>query len=230
MITYECGCVNELGPPMRCLTKCAFHKQWSLDHPSGRDYYMAQLGVFDDGIIQCARYEQEMRDALCAFHDKSFYKLNQDGRVIEFGCGCSPYIPWLRSYGYHDYLGIEPSAWAARWTRDTYGVEVIKSTIEDLDPAKYGDRDLVLAAHVLEHTKEAPAALAKMTEHLREGGQIIILVPDSQDPTNPDHWWFFTEESLVTCMEQVGLKRVRAVTKRIVQHEQYIFATGERDD
>jgi hypothetical protein len=51
-----------------------------------------------------------------------------------------------------------------------------------------------------------------------------IIVPNDDDPTNPDHLHFFDPMSLGRALDLAGLVVGRMEMRRVVKHEQFIYA------
>lgn len=225
-IKYDCGCENAYSESgvLRYMVKCAFHvrEKPRLEDEFARSYYES-LGIFADGIPQVAPHVEQMRLGL---DDPPLGCYPVGALAIEVGCGCSMYAPWLMRLGYR-YQGVEPCAWAARWTATAFDTAVVNCRVEDFEPREQQPA-LILAAHVLEHLEDAPGQIGRMTSWLAKGGLFIILVPDDSDPVNPDHKWFFTEKTLHDTMRESGLEVRRIKTVQVVRHEKFIYALGRR--
>jgi predicted SAM-dependent methyltransferase len=88
--------------------------------------------------------------------------------------------------------------------------------------------DVIVLAHGLEHFENAPVMLEKVFCLLKESGILCLLVPDDADLGNPDHRWFFTEASIRRWVEEAGFVNVKALTKRVVPWENFIYLFAER--
>jgi 2-polyprenyl-3-methyl-5-hydroxy-6-metoxy-1,4-benzoquinol methylase len=177
--------------------------------------------AIQDGVPQCARYIRELLEGVSIPRAASLY-----AKALEVGCGCSMYAPLVQQLGYR-YFGIEPSEWAAHWTRSTFNVQVDQSTVEEavLIPNSY---DLVIAAHVLEHVSSVIGVLEKLHLAMRPSATLIIVVPDDQDRTNPDHWWFFTEVSLQRTLAETGFTEIQMKSIKRVEYEDFIYCSATK--
>jgi SAM-dependent methyltransferase len=219
-ITYVCGCVNTVDRAsnvLRSVSKCPGHVAAQRDPAALGLAYYAEMNVFADGIPQCDRYTDQLTEALGPFPP--------GGSVVEVGCGASMYARSILAAG-NRYTGIEPSAWAARWTRETYGVEVLEAPVESIEP-RLG-QTLVIAAHVVEHLADGPGAFARFGEWLVPGGQLWVVVPDDSDPLNPDHLWFFNPATLRTCVERAGFAVELLETRRVVEWENFLYCRARK--
>ena len=106
------------------------------------------------------------------------------------------------------------------WTGDLEGLP------ETLFPP--GCYALILAAHVLEHLDDAPAAAAKCARLLAPGGELWVVVPDDSDPCNPDHVWMGGPDAWRACVEAAGLAVERVAVRRYIQREQFVYIRARK--
>lgn len=223
-LTYACGCSNlEVSPGVaRCQRKCARHKAFLARQPRGADYYQ-MIGAIDaQGRPLADHYVAQLIDGFGELPPAP-----AGGLAVEVGGGATPYVPTILNAGY-EYLGVEPDAWAADWTRRTYAserVRVLRSVFPTTLPRP---ADLLLCAHALEHMRDAPAALRAMFASLRPGGTLLLLVPDDSDPVNPDHLWFFGAEALPGLLTGCGFTDVRLHVRRHTPRENFLYARALR--
>ena len=213
MITYGCGCVNEVHLPsgvLRSVSKCAKHSRMRRDPAMLGEAYYREQGAFDGPHLK------QLREALGPFPEATSSR-----RALEIGCGCSPYAGAIKAAGW-GYIGLDLSPWAAQWTAETHGVIAFSRDWEG-GPWYKADVGIILAAHVLEHFRDAPGALAHMALELEPGGQLWLVVPDDTDPCNPDHEWFFSPETLRTSVEQCGLRVEAMEVRKYIARENFIY-------
>jgi SAM-dependent methyltransferase len=94
-----------------------------------------------------------------------------EGRVLDVGCSGGFFLEALGPAFTRE--GIEIDAEAARYARDTFGLEVHAATLGD-DPLESGAYDVVMFRGVIEHVYDPGATLARAVELLRPGGRIFI--------------------------------------------------------
>lgn len=221
-LTYVCHCVNEITRPwgvLRSVSKCPEHTAEQKEVGElGFDYY-ATMGTVEGGVPMCARYIGQLEEAIGAFPPAP--QRPAKAKALEIGCGMSMYVPALLAAGY-DYLGVDPSPWACEWTRSTFNVKTHASTIETMGLLT-DEYDLILAAHCLEHLGDSPRAIRGCYELLRESGSLFIVVPDDEDPLNPDHRWFWSTWSLRQCLEATGFSVVKIATRKYIERESFIY-------
>jgi len=149
--------------------------------------------------------------------------LVKTGPVLDVGSNTGEALVTLRSRGF-DVVGLEPNLEAAEVARG-YGLEVIEAPVEEaeLPPGRFGS---VLLSQVLEHVEDPHAVLRKVSQTLRPGGVVYIVVPNASSiwrrVFGPDwvHWhvpfhlYHHTEASLAKLCAQCGLelRKTRNVT------------------
>ncbi len=99
------------------------------------------------------------------------------GRLLEVGSYCGLFLEIARERGF-DAVGIEPSRWAARHSREVKGLEVLEGTLEDQDALEEGSFDVAVMWDVLEHLADPLAALRRIHGLLREGGVLCLSTLD----------------------------------------------------
>lgn len=223
----SCGCINRVDATcgvLHCVKKCPRHQRLRDNHVALDEAYYGQFGLVRGGVPQQTAHVAELLQA-CSELCVAVRPAGQGEGAIEVGCGASPYAPWLQTLGY-TYLGVDLSIWATKWLHDVYGVATMQTDFMQLP--KLDNCGLILAAHFLEHAENAPATCRKFLDTLKPGGQLVLVVPDDQDLSNPDHFWFFTEHSLTAMLEQVGFVEITAVTRRILAKEQFVYCFARK--
>lgn len=222
-LLMRCGCVVETDEPsgvLKSTFKCPEHKALQRDPATLGEAYYAAFGLVKDGKPQKTDHVYQLVEALGGFTD-----FECPGPALEIGCGASPYVDAILAVG-HEYFGVDASPWAAKWTHETYGVATACGEFEGI-PLGY-DYRLILAAHVLEHVDDAPRAIINLARRLSEKGELWLIVPDDSDPTNPDHKWFFTPDTLRACVESAGLVVEKMAVRRYIEREQFIYARARK--
>lgn len=102
------------------------------------------------------------------------------GRLLDVGCGAGDNARLLAaSCGALQIFGITASQreadLARRYMRDCRVADIES---EELSEHQSGPYDCLLFSHVLEHLREPSRVLASFVPHLREGGQVLIAVPN----------------------------------------------------
>jgi SAM-dependent methyltransferase len=114
--------------------------------------------------------------------------------------------------------GVEPDRSYADYSAETLDVDVTHAFFEDY-PEDTGALDAIVLHHVLEHTEAPYRTLLKARDLLRDGGFLVVGVPNAEDlrqaPYNryhKAHLYTFNPETL----EAMGRKAGFRVYKRIV--------------
>lgn len=144
------------------------------------------------------------------------------GRLLEIGCACGFLLVAARERGFR-VRGIEMSAWASQYARDTYGLDVHTGTLEAAAlPAE--SVDVVVMADVIEHLFDPAATLREIRRILAPGGRLLLLTPDVGSLlarlAGPrwwglldDHYYYFSRQTLRRLLEREGfaVERIRAL-------------------
>jgi hypothetical protein len=226
-MNYPCGCINGIESEsgiLRCVKKCNFHINWSLTHPEGESLeYFRDLNAIRDGVPQNDHLARELVGAL-SISDMAYLADGWRKSLLEIGCGLGAYIPLFLS-NHWNYLAIEQADFCVNWVQQTFYIAVRKMPIEEfLKTAPVFN--CIFAAHVFEHLKDAPAVLKTCYEKVDE--RLYLIVPDDEDPTNPDHRWFFTQESLHRLLERIGFVNVRSQIRKLIPQESFIYCVAEK--
>lgn len=126
-------------------------------------------------------------------------------KVLDLGCGNNKTIPsaigldMVRKDETIETLVGNPTSQA----------DIAHDVSEPL-PFDMNSCDTVIARHILEHLIDPIKTLKQWIEVLKPGGRLIIAVPDqdimSSIPVNIEHVHAFTQTSIKTFLEAVGLK------------------------
>ena len=161
--------------------------------------------------------------------------------VLDVGAASGYLAQPLAEQG-HQVVGIENDAAAAVEAR-RHCREFIVGDLEQLDLAPYAGRfDRILLADVIEHLRDPDAALRKLADCLRPGGQVILCVPNvanlvmrlwlltgrftyqKRGILDRTHLRFFTLESAQELVREAGL-RVAAIHSTPVPLPQIVPST-----
>ncbi len=185
--------------------KCGFGK---TDNPT----------IQGSGYHRDAVYQQESEQFKNIFQRriKLINSLNlKPGRVLEVGSSTGLLLSILKEKGWK-VTGVEISSEAARYA-ERRGVSTLQIPIEELNlPLK--SFDLIIANHTLEHLQNPEEVLQKIHELLRDGGILLIDVPNfggfsarifkkSWFALLPqEHLWHFTFDSLSRILKLSGFE------------------------
>lgn len=235
---HPCGCLTDIDPGsgvIRSYEKCEFHRREREAQPEGEVYYRS-IGVLDDkGDVRVDHYVAELLEGIGEIPKPAQSVHRHLNKALEIGCGVSPYVRAIEAAGY-SYTGIEPDVWAANETATRFNVSATRFNVSVLcdwfTPKSFGPESfrLILAAHVIEHLPHAPDAIRGMSGMLSPGGHAVIVVPDDTDLVNPDHNWFFNEESLYMTLRLNRLDVVRMSVLKRIERENFIYCVAKKRD
>lgn len=126
-------------------------------------------------------------------------------RILDIGCATGGLLSVFRQRGFTNVVGADPSPSCAAAARRLHGVEVRTATLGEI--RDWDERfDLVLMVGVLEHLREAAAAVTTAATLLRPDGLFYAAVPDVEGLTavrnapfqqfSMEHVNFFSMDSL----------------------------------
>lgn len=142
------------------------------------------------------------------------------GKVLDVGCGRGIILGELKQKGYEPY-GVEISEHAAWHARNKVGAEVHIGNLEEA-PFPEGAFETVIFWHSLEHFREPFKALDKAKRLLKQGGLLVIAVPNSDSVQAklagsnwfhldiPRHYFHFGLESLRGALKDRNFRIVQA--------------------
>jgi SAM-dependent methyltransferase len=146
------------------------------------------------------------------------------GRLLEVGASYGHSLAAARARGWQ-VAGIELSPTAARYARAQFGLPVFTADLLDA-PFAARSFDAAMMWHVLEHTHDPSAQIARLFELLRPGGVLGLRVPNiagfgarvggrSWDwMCPPAHLWYFSPQTLPRLLAQHGFAILETTTLR----------------
>lgn len=169
----------------------------------------------DDAFVSQAR----ARESTFAPYLPVIERLNGGiGRVLDVGTAGGSFLAVAKARGW-DVMGCEPNRWLCDWARSHYGLEVRPGTLHDMRLAD-ASVDVVTLWDVLEHTPSPTAVLRECRRIVREGGLIVVNVPDSGSLVArvmgrrwvfllAVHLYYFTTATLTRMLHATGFEVVR---------------------
>lgn len=117
--------------------------------------------------------------------------------------------------------GVEPSKWCVDVARDVNGVTIRHGALEDCSD-ELGRYDLVMLVDVLEHVVDPMSLLRRASQHLADGGRLVVVTPDIGSGLARlmgRRWWhhrvghvgYFDRRSIRRALGLCGLQVVRDV-------------------
>jgi 2-polyprenyl-3-methyl-5-hydroxy-6-metoxy-1,4-benzoquinol methylase len=131
------------------------------------------------------------------------------GKALDIGCSMAYALSLLKGQGW-DVVGLDPSNWCIRESKEKYGVDVKKGFLSEDLLAAVGPVDAIILSHVLEHLVDPDQALALIRNSLSDGGVLYIEVPNLMDHTHLpgyfafEHVNYFTPVSLTNLAHKAG--------------------------
>lgn len=128
-------------------------------------------------------------------------------KVLEIGCSTGDFLAFIRDTSYFRVEGIEISQYAAEKAKKEHKLRVQVANINDCSLPR-NTYDLVIMKYVLEHLHHPSAALKKISNSLKEGGVLVLWVPNYNGIVNhlfgrywygldiPRHLFNFTPETI----------------------------------
>ncbi len=144
-------------------------------------------------------------------------RLATAGKLLDVGCSTGLFLNEMRRYGQWELYGVEPSAEAARYARERFGLDVRQGRLED---AAFGDVrfDIITLWDVLEHLPDPGASVERLRDLLAPAGRLILSAPnlDSIDARifgpcwtgvdPPRHLSIFRRRDLAWLLTERGLR------------------------
>lgn len=147
-------------------------------------------------------------------------RLGTSSQVLDVGCGAGEFLNDVRSEYGCQVSGLDLSEGSKAAAKAGFGIDVFCGDLAQA-PWAPGSFDLITSWWSLEHMPEPARAVEKMSELLKDGGQLLIAVPNSQSAVAklfgsrwyhldcPRHYYLWTPGSLRTLAERAGLSHIK---------------------
>ncbi|OGK81128.1 MAG: hypothetical protein A2X52_10815 [Candidatus Rokubacteria bacterium GWC2_70_16] len=130
-------------------------------------------------------------------------------RIVDIGCAHGFFLAAARERGWTGY-GVDISADAVRYARDTLGLAVLRGDIEQagLEPGSF---DAVALVGTIEHLPDPLRTLRAAARLLRPGGHLLITTLDVEGALRhyewkpPEHLYYFSFRTLAALVRAAGL-------------------------
>jgi len=154
-----------------------------------------------------------------AHYDPLLAKLEawvRPGRLLDIGCGPGFLMEAARRRGW-EVIGVDPSAFAARYVSETFGLQVVTAAFDTAEFAE-GSFDAITMIHSVEHVPDPIATVTRVRRLLRTSGVVFIETPNLEcDESrglgekwyalNPsEHASLFSPATLALLLEKAGLR------------------------
>ncbi len=130
-------------------------------------------------IYQSLRRWISLRTKARSVLDRTGFYPSGRYRVLEIGCATGEFLAELQKAAKPAILrctGVEPSESAAKYARDTYGLNVLQGELLSVDIPE--NMDLVLMWHSLEHIHRINDTLDMIHDILKPGGLLCVAMPN----------------------------------------------------
>lgn len=191
---------------------------------------------FDEYYEALSKYEQSMKGLQISqtekvrFHDIasiiSKWCPQKEIKILDIGCANGDLLNELKSFGFTNLTGLDPSPQCSRNALDNHGLDVMIGSISTLPQIAKTKYDLIIMVGVVEHIKDLSASISLIQGTLESNGEIFIEVPDvigfSQYMDAPyqqfstEHINFFSQTSIRNLMisqNMIELKTQRSFRK-----------------
>jgi SAM-dependent methyltransferase len=137
------------------------------------EFFSQEAAQWEAHYADDARFQRRY-DRITRFLDRV---LPQRGRVLDVGCGTGIFSRYLASRGW-SVKGVDLSPLMIQRARDIPhdGITFEVSSIEEIhSDAQF---DAIVALSMLEYVEDDEAAIQKFADMLREGGVLVVSVPN----------------------------------------------------
>jgi len=160
------------------------------------------------------------------YRDQQFFKNAHS--ILEIGSGCGEFV-YLLQYLNLNAQGLEPHRGYSEYSRKEFGVSVTSAMLEN---ASYplAAFDLIVSHHVVEHLRDPAAELRRMNQWLKEGGYLLIEVPNIEaerhSPNNRFHFahiYNFNGVALEELAARQGFLLIEEASKNDHEHHLHMI-------
>jgi dolichol-phosphate mannosyltransferase len=165
---YICSSTHHAshGRIVKCLTCGLMYTNPQL--PEDKIYHMYSMAV-DQAYI--ANIDSRFRTF--DYNLKRIKRFLPDkGKLLDVGSYCGVFLKVAEQKGY-DVLGLEPSGWAASFSRENFKLDVINGSLSDIQ-SNNDTFDIITAWDVMEHFTDPMNELKLINAKLNKGGKFIF--------------------------------------------------------
>lgn len=153
-------------------------------------------------------------------YEEVIASLEPPGCVLDVGCGTGDFLVVCKEHGW-ETVGVDVSPFAAEVCAERTRGPAYAGRLRE-QPLEAGSFDVIHMHHVLEHVADPLALLRHVRGLLREGGHLVVEVPNEQNLINltmrmlgkpmlpsdrpPTHLLFFAPDSLRRTIVDAGLQ------------------------
>jgi SAM-dependent methyltransferase len=188
------------------------------------DYYYEALSKYDHPIADGDTLEIDYPrlGSIAEKFNKQFSRM--DTSILDIGCGDGGLLAILKSMGYKNIMGLDPSPNSSILAKRFLSIDVKTGnlfSISDVDRTF----DVIIVSGVLEHIRDVQGALQNMRMLLNENGCVFAVVPDTSQfqehidapfqEFSMEHVNFFAENSLTNLFTVNGFGCVKLWSENV---------------
>ena len=102
----------------------------------------------------------------------------RDLSIFDVGCGVGYLLETLRTYGYSNLFGVDPSLSCVNLLNKKKGIRCEQGSISAI-PFHNKYADLLILSHIIEHVLDLETSLQSVADKLAPNGKVYVEVPDS---------------------------------------------------
>lgn len=197
---------------------CGFCYANLIPEQSEFDSYYKNLSKYENIIedeFKESKYDFNRFQILSSFF-KDFITSNEAG-ILEIGCSTGMFLFQLKTRGYSNLTGVDPSPTCSVIAQKYYDINVITNNLSDFHFLE-NTFDCVILIGVLEHVKDLKQSINRIRKILKPKGIFFIAVPDASEYFNGsdapfqefsvEHINFFGPQSMDNLMFKCGFQKV----------------------
>jgi 2-polyprenyl-3-methyl-5-hydroxy-6-metoxy-1,4-benzoquinol methylase len=175
-----------------------------------KEFYDKEYFAFQDiKNVRQIIYAQEAVNDIKRFKNK--------GNLLDIGSAKGLFLMVAKNQGFN-VQGLEISEYATNFTKNVFGIEIMKGTAEEESfPEK--QFDIITLFDVIEHFREPKRTLIKIKAALKDDGLLVIDTPNIESIYSKFrgknwggygkfHLYYFSKTTLVKLLRDVGLKPI----------------------
>jgi len=138
------------------------------------------------------------------------------GRFLDIGCNAGFILKTAADLGWEAF-GVEPSAPAAEYARETYGLDVKNCILEEAG-YKDGFFDVITTFNVIEHVSDPMGHFREIRRIMKDDGLLLIWTPNASHPKarrnragyfmldHIEHLYYFHRSVMYDMLDRAGLR------------------------
>ncbi|MEI6122343.1 MAG: class I SAM-dependent methyltransferase [Bacteroidota bacterium] len=147
-------------------------------------------------------------------------KYKQFGTILDIGCATGEFLNYFKKNGWK-VVGLEPNEHARNFAKTKYGLNIFPERfLYEKHKEKF---DVITMWHVLEHIHFLSQRIEQVKNNLRQGGVLIIAVPNVESKDSkiygkfwagydlPRHIYHFTQSSIKELFKKFGFDIIETV-------------------